>query len=190
MIVAKNSYDWKYPKYLEPDAPVFSYDGFYKLKSEETDLKTQRLYLTLVVFVALALIFFKLWPLWLQEASWYGLVASFLGFFVIGAVRLLLRAAFAHLGIELWLFPNFYRDFYVVKPHSSLWPLIQVKLRDDAFDPLSLIVRVASAGLIAYFVVDFYKDDKKMEDLREVSFAAKGLFDYSSEWVLGPTALS
>lgn len=92
---------------------------------------------------------------------------------------------FLHLGVDVWLFPNFYRDFYAVKPHKSLLPLVDVKLRDDFLEPLSLVVRLISAGLIAYFLIDFYSDDRKMEDLKEVSFAARGLFDYSSDWVLG-----
>ena len=40
LIASRNSRDWKFPKYVELDAPVFSYDGFYQLRTEEVDKGT------------------------------------------------------------------------------------------------------------------------------------------------------
>ena len=39
MVIEENSHAWKYPTFLDFDAPVFSYDGFYVLKKPEGDLK-------------------------------------------------------------------------------------------------------------------------------------------------------
>ena len=60
----------KCPKYVVLDKNPFSDKGIYMMIEKE-DKQSQMLYLGLLVVVILALMCFRLWPLWLKKVIWY-----------------------------------------------------------------------------------------------------------------------
>ena len=179
VVVEEYSHAWKYPSYLDYDAPVFSYDGVYVIKKPESDRKQTLMYLGLVVFILFFFLFNKLWPMWLRVATWQGFVGSILGYFVMILVRLLIKVVGFHLGLDVQLFPNFLKSFYLIAPRNTLWPVVSVQMRDDAFSPVIAVFRVMSMLLVVHTLYDFAQDEKKLEDLQEFTTSAQNLFDYS-----------
>ena len=81
--------------------------GIYAVVDNTSEM-TQYLWLGGICFIILALMCFRLWPLWLKKGvylcSFYLLV-----FLVITAfVRVILWGILWHFGIEFWLFPNYF----------------------------------------------------------------------------------
>ena len=71
-----------------------------------------------------------------------------------------------------------------------MWPLTSQKLRDDAFEPSTIIFRLVSISFIGYCVLMFFQDERALEDLKE--FTTKGmadLLDYGKEWDIGKSKL-
>jgi hypothetical protein len=104
------SKDAKNPKQVQtaPDQ-IMGALGMYMFINQDT---SWRQYLTLFFVVGLAFFFllFKVWPEWLRvgvyHVSWYLLV------FLIGTaiVRAIVWFIVFHLGLDFWIFPNYFID--------------------------------------------------------------------------------
>jgi len=137
----------KCPRYVIPDKAPFSEKGIYMMLEKENKQK-QSFYLLLIVFVILALMCFRLWPLWLKKGIWY-ISFYLLVFLIVTAVlRLILWGILYHFGLEFWLFPNYFIDSN--DPRDSFLPIYSFEVRGDAVDFKSIIFRIASGALIAY----------------------------------------
>jgi hypothetical protein len=136
--------------------------GHYILVHKKEQMKTN-FYLILVIFLLVFFLLFRVWPEWLRlymyYASWYMLE------FLIGAaiVRLIVWFLLFHVGIDFWIFPNYFCDSN--NPLDALWPLLGVEMRADKFDPMMTCVRVVSAFLIVHSSNEFLKDPKNLDEL-------------------------
>jgi len=121
--------------------------GIY-LVIEKNQESNQIFWLAIIVVVVLALMCFRLWPMWLKKGIWY--VSFYLLVFlaVTAVLRLILWVILYHFGIEFWLFPNYFIDSN--DPRDSFWPIYSCEVRDDATDARSIIFRLASGGLLVY----------------------------------------
>lgn len=149
----------KTPKYLVPEKPTapMTETGIYMLMEKEGDKKTAGLYLGLMIVAVLALMCFRLWPLWLKKGIWY--ISFYLLVFlaVTAVLRLILWGVLYHFGMEFWLFPNYFIDSN--DPRDSFWPIHSFEVREDAVDPRSIIFRLASGSLIVYMTYQFCQDE-------------------------------
>ncbi len=144
----------KVPKYVVPVPPgtLMIDKGLYTI-IEQTSATTQSFYLILIVVIILALMCFRLWPLWLKKAIWY--ISFYLLVFLIvtAVVRVILWAIGYHVGLEFWLFPNYFIDSN--DPRDSFLPVYSFEVRDDFSDFKSIIFRLISGSLIAYMGYQF-----------------------------------
>lgn len=157
--------------------------GIYAVVDNTSEM-TQYLWLGGICFIILALMCFRLWPLWLKKGvylcSFYLLV-----FLVITAfVRVILWGILWHFGIEFWLFPNYFIDSN--DPRDSFWPLYSFEVRDDQGSSAAIILRIFSGILLVYLGFQFVQDEKNLEDLAELrDHGLHDLFEYGQEFVLG-----
>lgn len=102
----------------------------------------------LLVLAIIAMMCFRLWPLWLKKGIWY-LSFYLLVFLAVTAVlRVILWGILYHFGLEFWLFPNYFIDSN--DPRDSFLPIYSFEVREDCFDYKSIIFRIISGSLIAY----------------------------------------
>jgi translocation protein SEC62 len=121
--------------------------GIYMIIEEECK-QTQSLYLVLLVVGIIAIMCFRLWPLWLKKVIWY-ISFYLLVFLIITAVlRVILWGFLYHFGLEFWLFPNYFIDSN--DPRDSFLPVYSFEVREDCFDFKSIIFRIISGALIIY----------------------------------------
>jgi len=92
-------------------------------------------------------------------------------------VRAIVWFLLFHVGLDFWIFPNYFIDSN--NPLDTLWPLLDVKLRDDKFDTFMGLVRLVSAFLIFQTGSEFMKDPKNWED---VSVAGSEIMTELYEW--------
>ena len=106
------------------------------------------MWLGIIAFIILALMCFRLWPMWLKKGIWY--ISFYLLIFlaVTAVLRLVLWCILYHFGMEFWLFPNYFIDSN--DPRDSFWPIHSFEIREDAADARSIIFRLCSGSLIAY----------------------------------------
>jgi len=111
------------------------------------------LWLGVIVVIILALMCFRLWPMWLKKGIWY--VSFYLLVFlaVTAVLRLIIWVILYHFGMEFWLFPNYFIDSN--DPRDSFWPIYSFEIRDDAVDIRSIIFRLCSGALIVYMSYQF-----------------------------------
>ena len=83
--------------------------GFYIFTLESSGFK-QYLWLGLFVFAAFFFLLFRVWPEWLRLGVWY--ISWYLLVFLIGTaiVRAIVWFAIFHIGIDFWIFPNYFID--------------------------------------------------------------------------------
>ena len=146
--------DDKTPKYVVPELkhPLVSDTGIYMILEKE-DAQSQTMYLVLLVVVVIALMCFRLWPMWLKKGIWY-ISFYLLVFLVVTAfLRLILWVMLYHFGMEFWLFPNYFIDSN--DPRDSFLPVYSFEIRDDAVDYKSIIFRLCSGALIVYMGYQF-----------------------------------
>jgi len=130
---------------------------------DTTTQSTQTLYLVIVAVIILSLMCFRLWPMWLKKGIWY-LSFYLLVFLIVTAfLRLIIWGILYHFGLEFWLFPNYFIDSN--DPRDSFWPLTSFEIRDDQFDPRSMIFRLFSGALIVYMSYQFCQDEKNISDV-------------------------
>ena len=120
---------------------------------DTTTSSTQTMWLVLTVVVIIALMCFRLWPLWLKKVIWY--ISFYLLVFLIvtAVVRFILWGVLYHFGIEFWLFPNYFIDSN--DPRDSFLPVYSFEIRDDQFEVGSIILRIVSGALIVYLGYQF-----------------------------------
>ena len=87
------------------------------------------LWLGLVIFIIIALMCFRLWPLWLKKVIWY-ISFYLLVFLVVTAfLRVIIWGILYHFGLEFWLFPNYFIDSN--DPRDSFLPVYSFEVRED-----------------------------------------------------------
>ena len=125
----------------------FTEKGLYSIV-DNTSQNTQMIYLGLMIFVILALMCFRLWPLWLKKVIWY-ISFYLLVFLVVTAfLRLILWGILYHFGLEFWLFPNYFIDSN--DPRDSFLPVYSFEVREDQMDVGTTILRLISGSLLVY----------------------------------------
>jgi len=145
MISSENE---KTPKYIVQEMkPKMQEKGIYMIHEKE-DKGKQSFWLAVVVIIILALMCFRLWPLWLKKAIWYMSFYLLVFLIVTAILRLILWGFLYHFGLEFWLFPNYFIDSN--DPRDSFWPLHSFEVRDDMWDFRSILFRIISASLICY----------------------------------------
>lgn len=68
-----------------------------------------------------------------------------------------------HLGIDFWLFPNYFIDSN--NPLDSFVPFLEVSKRDDILDLRMLVLRLASVAAIVYGAREIMSSDRSMDDV-------------------------
>ena len=146
------------------------------------------MYWILLVVIVIALMCFRLWPLWLKKGIWY-ISFYLLVFLVVTAIlRLILWLILYHFGMEFWLFPNYFVDSN--DPRDSFLPVYSFEIRDDALDWKSIVFRLLSGAMIVYMGYQFCQDEKNIEDLKDLGKnGLSDLFEYGQEFVVGGNAL-
>ena len=90
--------------------------------------------LKLVFAAGLVLFFllFRVWPDWLKQGVWY--ISWYTLVFLIATViiRAILWFAFFHIGIDFWIFPNYFIGSDNIC--DTFWPLASYEKREDIFD--------------------------------------------------------
>ena len=135
--------------------------------------------LKLVFAVALIFFFllFRVWPDWLKQGMWYVSWYTLVFLVVTAIVRAIVWFAIFHIGIDFWIFPNYFIDSDNIL--DSFWPLLSCDKREDMFDFRMLIVRVVSAIAIAYGVQEFMADP---ENLEQVMGGGQEIWDEMYDW--------
>lgn len=106
------------------------------------------LWLGLIVVIILALMCFRLWPVWLKKGI-YLMSFYLLVFLVVSAfLRVILWGILYHFGLEFWLFPNYFIDSN--DPRDSFLPLYSAEVREDMMDFKTNVLRVFSGALLIY----------------------------------------
>lgn len=118
------------------------------LENEADQQRSQTMWLVIIVVVILALMCFRLWPMWLKKGIWYCSFYLLVFLAVTAVLRLILWVLLYHFGFEFWLFPNYFIDSN--DPRDSFWPLYSFETRGDFGDLRSIIFRLASGALIVY----------------------------------------
>ena len=151
---------------------------------EKEDKNTQSLYLGLIIFAILALMCFRLWPLWLKKAIWY-ISFYLLVFLIVTAIlRVIIWGILYHFGMEFWLFPNYFIDSN--DPRDSFLPVWSFEIREDMADIKSIVFRLCSGALIVYMGYQFCQDEKNIEDLKDLAEnGLSDLFEYGQEFMVG-----
>jgi len=144
---------------------------------EKEQQGTKSIYLVLIAFAIMALMCFRLWPLWLKKGIWY-ISFYLLVFLIVTAVlRLILWVILYHFGMDFWLFPNYFIDSN--DPRDSFLPIHSFEIREDALDVKSLIFRLISGSMLVYMAYQFCQDEKNIEDLKDLAeHGLTDLFDY------------
>jgi hypothetical protein len=147
---------------LPPEHMAVTPHGFYIFTMESSGYK-QFLWLGGCVFLAFFFLLFRVWPEWLRLGVWY--VSWYLLVFLIGTavVRAIVWFAIFHLGIDFWIFPNYFIDSDNIL--DSFIPILTVEKREDIFDLRMLVLRIASAAAVFYGVTEFLKDPQNLEDV-------------------------
>lgn len=145
-----------------------------------------RQYLTLFFVVGLIFFFmlFKVWPEWLRlgvyYVTWYLLVA------LIGTaiLRYILWFVIFHLGVDFWLFPNYFIDSDNIL--DAFRPVLDVERREDMFDIRMGLLRIASAAAIFYAASEFLKEPENLDNLVSGSSEAwNEMFEWGQNKFLG-----
>lgn len=142
------------------------------------------MWLALVVVIIIALMCFRLWPMWLKKGIWY--ISFYLLVFLIGAaiLRVILWGILYHFGLEFWLFPNYFVDSN--DPRDSFLPVYSFEIRADFSEIRSIIFRIISGSLIVYMGYQFCQDEKNMKDLEDLANnGLNDLFEYGLEFTTG-----
>ena len=76
-------------------------------------------------------------------------MGSFIAYFVVAAGRIIIWLIAYHVGLSLWLFPEYRSSWW---PHKFLYPILDYKQHKNAFSPGSLVFRTISGSLILYSI--------------------------------------
>lgn len=162
-----NSKDAKHPKQVQmcPQQNVGP-TGLYMFQGESAGWK-QMATLVFVVFIAFFFLLFKVWPEWLRVGVYY--VSWYLLVFLLGTavVRAIVWFVIFHLGLDFWIFPNYFIDSDNIL--DSFRPLLDISIREDWKDPRMILVRVLSAAAIVYGAQEFLREPRNLDDLLDGS---------------------
>jgi hypothetical protein len=148
------------PKYVVNfEQGVFNKQGLYS-ELDHTSKEQTVFWLVLAVIVVVAFMLFRMWPLWLKKAVWYMSFYLLVFLFASAILRVVLWGILYHVGLEFWLFPNFFIDSN--DPRDSFWPPTSFAIRDDMFDMKVNVLRFFSACLILYSGYQFCQDEKNL----------------------------
>jgi len=89
-------------------------------------------------------------------------------------VRLIVWFTLFHVGIDFWIFPNYFIDSVSLYPQltyfvwqnnplDSFIPFLEVEKREDMFDFRYAILRLASAVGVFYLGAEFLKEPENLE---------------------------
>ena len=107
---------------LPPEHMAVTPHGFYIFTMESSGYKTY-LWLGFMVFLAFFFLLFRVWPEWLRLAVWY--ISWYILVFLVSLhtfeltislqfgtaiIRAIVWFAIFHLGIDFWIFPNYFID--------------------------------------------------------------------------------
>lgn len=162
------------PKEHQSAAPI----GFYIFQVEAAG-KSSSMQLKLVIAVGLCFFFllFRVWPDWLKQVMWYVSWYTLVFLIVTAIVRAIVWFAIFHIGIDFWIFPNYFIDSDNIL--DSFWPLLSCEKREDMFEFRMLIVRVVSAIAIAYGAQEFMADPQNLD---QVMGGGQELWDEMYDW--------
>lgn len=149
----------KAPKYVVPEKPMapMTESGIYMIMERESDKSWASIYLGLMILGVIALMCFRLWPLWLKKGIWY-ISFYLLVFLVVTAIfRVILWGILYHFGLEVWLFPNYWIDSN--DPRDSFLPVWSAEKREDMFEFRSIVFRIISGSLCCYMAYQFCQDE-------------------------------
>jgi len=176
----------KKPKLIEvapARANVCQAGGFYMLIEKQGGAK-QALYLVTAVALAFFFLLFRVWPEWLRifvfNISYY-LLVLLIG---VAILRLIVWFALFHLGIDFWIFPNYFIDSNDIM--DSFRPALEVEKREDMFDVRMIVLRIASLFAICYGANEFLKDPQNIDDLLSGATDISGdIYDWSQNKFMG-----
>ena len=162
------------PKEHQSVAPI----GFYVFQVEAAG-RGSSVQLKLIFAVGLVFFFllFRVWPDWLKQAMWYVSWYTLVFLIVTAIIRAIVWFAIFHIGIDFWIFPNYFIDSDNIL--DSFWPLLSIDKRDDMFDFRMLIVRVVSAIAIVYGAQEFMADPENLESMMG---GGQELWDEMYDW--------
>ena len=78
-------------------------------------------------------------------------------------MRAIVWFAIFHLGIDFWIFPNYFIDSDNIL--DSFMPVLSIEKREDMFDIRMLLVRIASVAAIFYGAQEFLKEPENLESI-------------------------
>lgn len=134
--------------------------GFYIFQVEHGKGKTQ-LWLVAAVGLMFFFLLFRVWPEWLKLGVWYVSWYLLVALFGVAVLRAVLWFAIFHIGIDFWLFPNYFIDSDNIL--DSFFPFLSCERREDMFDFRMLLVRIASAAAVFYGAQEFMKDPENLD---------------------------
>lgn len=116
-----------------------------------------------MIFALIFFLLFRVWPDWLRIGVWY--ISWYLLVFLIGAaiVRAIVWFALFHVGIDFWIFPNYFIDSNDIR--DSFIPLLEVGMREDMYDIRMALLRIASLFAMFYGVSEFMKEPENLDTL-------------------------
>lgn len=150
----------------------------------KTNAGKQYLWLALMIFAAFFFLLFRVWPEWLRVGVWYVSYYMLVLLIATAIVRAIVWFLIFHIGIDFWIFPNYFIDSDNIL--DSFIPVLDVQKRDDMFDPRMLILRIASAAAIYYGATEFLKEPSNLEDILNVYTEVSGdVFEWGQNKFLG-----
>ena len=129
------------------------------------------------------ILFYKFWPVWMKLGFWYSIFYYICGYSIMICVRVLIWLVFYHIGVDLWLFPNYFDSYY--NPKKFLWPVASFRKRPDCFSPASLVFRAISGYLIFYICRQFTLEEKIYEDYEELRAGFNEFIEYGEDFLIG-----
>lgn len=175
----------RFPKHFAPMPKKNLEKGFYSWNVPKPRGKLA-LFLAIGILIAIAFMCFSLWPLWLKIGIWYFSFYTLIILVGFILLRLVLWLFLFHFGFDFWLFPNFFVDSAEIM--DSFKPFISFERRAD--DMKMVLLRVASAVALVFFVVQLAKEPENLEGLTSfTNDSMNDLFNWGNDrFVLGKLA--
>jgi hypothetical protein len=102
----------------------------------------------------------------------------------IAILRLIIWFVLFHVGIDFWLFPNYFIDSN--NPLDSFVPFLEVSKRDDMLDFRMAILRLASVAAIVFGANEWIKSENTMDDVVNVfGDLSNDVFEWGQNKFLG-----
>ena len=102
---------------------------------------------------------------------------------IIAFLRLILWFLFFHIGVDFWLFPNYFIDSN--NPIDLFVPFLSWQARDDRYELRTLILRLASLTGLVYFGREFLTSADPDLYLSTLSDLNSEVFEWGQNKFLG-----